>query len=149
LIEEGFSYDSSIFPIYHDLYGMRDALPYPHGIERSGGGIIEFPLSTLPVRFFNREIARLPVSGGGYARIFPLWFLKSAMRHINATIGRPIVFYFHPWEIDPDQPKIKAGIKSRFRHYHNLHRTEGKVRKLLSSFRFAPMRDVLEIPHAV
>jgi polysaccharide deacetylase family protein (PEP-CTERM system associated) len=147
LIEEGFLYDSSIFPIYHDAYGVPDADPYPHEIKRSGGAIIEFPLSTLAIRFLNREVVRIPVSGGGYLRAFPLCFLKKAIAHINMNLGKPAVLYFHPWEMDPDQPRIKAGLKSTFRHYHNLRKTEAKIRAMLSSFRFAPMMDVLKIPY--
>jgi polysaccharide deacetylase family protein (PEP-CTERM system associated) len=144
LIEEGFDYDSSIFPVYHDVYGMRDATPRPHRIVRSGGVIIEFPLTTLPVRFLHWEIFKIPVAGGGYMRLFPLWLTKKAIRHINGNLGRPVVLYFHPWEIDPGQPRINTGLKSRFRHYHNLRYTEDRVRDLLSTFRFAPMRDVLD-----
>ena len=143
LIEEGFTYDSSIFPVYHDVYGMRDATPRPHRIVRSGGVLIEFPLSTLPIRFLRWEIARIPVSGGGYLRLFPLWFTKMAIRHLNENFRQPVALYFHPWEIDPGQPRIRAGLKSRFRHYHNLAHTESRVGALISSFRFATMRDVL------
>lgn len=142
LIEEGFSYDSSIFPIYHDIYGIRGVDKYPHEIRRPSGVIKEFPMSTYAIgsRGLNYKV---PVSGGGYLRLFPLWFIKRAIGRINTGDRQPAVVYFHPWEIDPDQPRIKASAKSRFRHYHNLHRTYGKVDELLSTFSFAPMRKVL------
>lgn len=144
ILEEGFRYDSSIFPIYHDLYGMRGTSMYPHDIARPAGVLREFPLSTIELRLFGKG-CKVPVAGGGYLRLFPLWFMKRAIRRINAGDRQPSVLYFHPWEIDPDQPRIKAGFKSRFRHYHNLHKTKGRIRELLMSFSFAPMGQVLGI----
>lgn len=143
LVEEGFAYDSSIFPVYHDLYGMRDAEPYPNAVQRSAGSIIEFPMSTLPIAVGKRTIVRLPFSGGGYLRLLPLWFVRKAFDRINGKEGRPVVLYFHPWEIDTGQPRIRAGMKSEFRHYHNIAKVEGKLGTLLSSYRFAPMKQVL------
>jgi polysaccharide deacetylase family protein (PEP-CTERM system associated) len=142
IIEEGFLYDSSLFPISHDLYGFRGISPYPHDFRRPSGILKEFPLSTLEIKWLGRSL-RLPVAGGGYLRFWPSWFMHWAIRKINTIDGQPAVFYFHPWEMDPGQPRIKAGLKSRLRHYHNLHKTEGRIRRLLSEFRFAPMARVL------
>lgn len=144
LIEAGFSYDSSIFPIYHDVYGMRGVDRYPHEIQRPAGVIKEFPMSTFAVGSRNKNY-KVPISGGGYLRLFPLWFIKRAITSINTSDRQPVVLYFHPWEIDPDQPRIKAGLKSRFRHYHNLRKTYGKIGDLLSTFPFAPMGKVLGV----
>jgi polysaccharide deacetylase family protein (PEP-CTERM system associated) len=144
LIEEGFSYDSSIFPIYHDIYGMRGVDRYPHEIRRPAGVIKEFPMSTYTVGP-RRKNYKIPISGGGYLRLFPLWFIKRAITSVNARDRQPVVLYFHPWEIDPDQPRVEAGLKSRFRHYHNLRKTYGKIADLLSAFSFAPMGKVLGV----
>jgi len=144
IIEEGFLYDSSIFPISHDVYGMKGACAFPHDIERPAGVIREFPISTIEIGFLNRRI-RMPFSGGGYLRLIPLCLIKKALRHINERKGQPSVLYFHPWEIDPDQPRIRAGFRSRCRHYHNLHKTEEKLGRLLSTFQFLPMGEVLGI----
>lgn len=142
LIEEGFSYDSSIFPVLHDIYGMPDAPRFPHGIQRPSGTIQEFPLSTLPIRVGKKEY-RLPIAGGGYLRLFPAQLIRRGIEYINRAEGEPAVLYFHPWELDPEQPRIKAGLKSRFRHYLNLHKTEEKLQHLLAAVRFAPMGEVL------
>ncbi len=144
LVEEGFLYDSSIFPVIHDIYGIPDAKRFPYNIECSSGTIREFPLSTLKLRFLSLE-TRIPVSGGGYLRLFPAGMIRKAIDHINFREGQPAVLYFHPWEIDPGQPRIKAGLKSRFRHYVNLDRTMGKLRHLLSTLSFVPMSSVLNM----
>lgn len=143
LIEEGFTFDSSIFPVHHDTYGIPGAPPLPHIIERRSGTITEFPLTTWPLRVLGRQL-RLPVAGGGYLRLLPVRFLARTFRKINTVECNPIVLYFHPWEIDPAQPRIRAGIKSRFRHYLNLSRTEAKLRHLLSSLAFGTMDEVLQ-----
>jgi polysaccharide deacetylase family protein (PEP-CTERM system associated) len=142
LIEEGFSYDSSIFPVYHDHYGIPDAPRFPHEIPRPSGTIREFPLTTMPVSVLGKEY-RLPIAGGGYLRLFPSSLLRSGIRRINKREKKPAVLYFHPWEIDPDQPRIQARLKSRFRHYLNLHKTEGKLRHLLRGLEFDSMSSVL------
>jgi polysaccharide deacetylase family protein (PEP-CTERM system associated) len=144
LIEEGYRYDSSIYPIFHDTYGMTSCDPFPHEIQRASGSIQEFPMTTLNINLPFKSI-RFPVAGGGYLRLLPLWILRKALNQVNSGSGKPVVLYFHPWEIDPAQPRVNAGLKSRFRHYVNLHKTEDKVRKLLSSFRFGPMREVLGV----
>lgn len=144
LIEEGFSYDSSIFPVYHDTYGVPDAPRFPHVIQRQAGAIMEFPLTTYPVRWGNKEL-RLPIAGGGYLRLFPARLLQRGIERINRQEKQPAVLYFHPWEIDPEQPRIRAGLKSRFRHYLNLNKTEEKLRCLLGELELAPMIQMLEM----
>ena len=138
LAEEGFQYDSSIFPIRHDLYGIPHHQRFFHRIHGNGSqSLAEFPLSTVRLAGVN-----LPVAGGGYLRLFPYFVTHLAMRRLNHLERQPAVVYFHPWELDPDQPRIQARWKSRFRHYTNMHRMEAKIRTLLSNFSFAPIREV-------
>lgn len=143
LIETGFAYDSSLFPIVHDLYGIPGACPHPHRLLRPSGAILEFPLSTLRLRACGKTLA-IPVAGGGYLRLFPGWLLRWALGRINEREGFPAVLYFHPWEIDPRQPRIRAPWKSRFRHYLNLEKTEKRLVGLFTSLSFAPMGEVLD-----
>jgi len=131
LIDEGYRLDSSIFPVRHDTYGFPDANPAPHVIHRPGGSIAEFPPAVR-----RKWFANIPVAGGGYFRHYPLRLSMHWLRNINRKEGRPFVFYIHPWELDPAQPRMPAGLKSRFRHYRNLHATEDKLDRLLASFRF-------------
>ncbi|MDR0871191.1 MAG: DUF3473 domain-containing protein [Planctomycetaceae bacterium] len=138
LVEEGYRYDSSVFPIHHDLHGNADAPKEIHPIETEAGTILEFPPAV--VRRFGQN---LPTGGGGYFRFFPYFITARWLRSVNQE-GRPFVFYLHPWEVDPGQPHIQgAPLKSRFRHYLNLHKTEGRLKRLLNGFEFAPIRDVL------
>ncbi|ACL73466.1 polysaccharide deacetylase [Thioalkalivibrio sulfidiphilus HL-EbGr7] len=137
--EAGFEYDSSIFPVRHDRYGIPGAGRWPHEMTlNEGRRLVEFPLST--VRWAGMT---LPMAGGGYFRLYPYALSRAGFRNINQGAGKPFVFYLHPWEVDPGQPRIKAKALSRFRHYNNLHRCESRLRRLLNDFRFAPMRDVL------
>jgi polysaccharide deacetylase family protein (PEP-CTERM system associated) len=142
LIEEGFTYDSSIYPIHHDLYGIPDALRFPHVIRRPGGTIREFPISTLQFGLGDLMQFRLPVGGGGYLRLFPVSLMRYAFNHINQKEMQPAVLYFHPWEIDPGQPRIRSGWKSRFRHYVNLETTFSKLTFMVKSLNFVPMKEV-------
>ena len=142
LVEEGFSYDSSIFPIVHDVYGIPGGRRFPHQIETATGKIKEFPISTFPMKI-GKWSSQLPVSGGGYLRLLPAPLVELALRYINDHELQPAIVYFHPWEIDPDQPRIRAGMKSRFRHYLNLDRMELKMRYLLKRFRFSSARHIL------
>ncbi len=142
MIEEGFRYDSSIFPIIHDIYGIPGGERFPHEIETKSGKIKEFPISTFPLGI-GKWRYRLPVAGGGYLRLFPVHLIRRAIDYINRREGHPAIVYFHPWEIDPGQPRIRAGLKSRFRHYVNLERMEAKVRYLLNKMSFSPVIDVL------
>lgn len=143
LVEAGFIYDSSIFPVYHDTYGLPNTPRFPYLLACDSGTILEFPLTTYPVRFGRLEY-RLPIAGGGYLRLMPASLLHKCIVSINTTDQQPVVLYFHPWEIDPEQPRIKAGIKSTFRHYLNLETTEVKLRNLLGSIKFTTMWQVLK-----
>ncbi|GAB4256642.1 MAG: DUF3473 domain-containing protein [Deferrisomatales bacterium] len=180
LIEAGHTYDSSVFPVRHDLYGLSDWPRFPFFLERlegegagnwvpaeevapdrrgqggrgpesrnpawpAGGNqqpttnnqqpLLEVPITTL--RLAGRSV---PIAGGGYFRLFPYRFTRWGLRRINEREGRPFVFYLHPWELDPGQPRIDgAGLKSRLRHYLNLEKTEGRLRRLLRDFRFRPI----------
>jgi polysaccharide deacetylase family protein (PEP-CTERM system associated) len=142
LVEEGFTYDSSIFPILHDTYGIPDAQRFPHTIQTDAGPLTEFPLTTLSLNLGWKKL-HLPIAGGGYLRLLPASLIRWGISSINANEQQPAVLYFHPWEIDPDQPRIKAGVKSTFRHYLNLRRTERKLRYLFTSLKFTPMKEVL------
>lgn len=144
LVEEGFTFDSSIFPIHHDVYGIPGGKRFIHEISTSEGTIREFPLSTLPVKFWLWH-SRLPIAGGGYLRLLPAQLVERAIRTINDKENQPVIVYFHPWEIDPGQPRIRAGLKSSFRHYLNLERMELKVRHLLERFRFTTMGEVFSL----
>lgn len=139
LVEAGFAYDSSIFPIRHDRYGIPDAEVAPHRLQTpSGAGLIEFPISVAEI--WGR---RLPVAGGGYFRIFPLALTQAGLRQVEAS-GRPFVFYLHPWEIDPGQPRLQGSLLSRFRHYTNLARCEARLRAILEEFELTTMGEVLD-----
>jgi polysaccharide deacetylase family protein (PEP-CTERM system associated) len=137
LIEEGFLYDSSIFPIVHDRYGIPDAKRYAHFMQNRSGLIYEYPLSTIRVGRVN-----VPIGGGGYLRIFPYFLNKWGIKRLNNVERRPAIVYLHPWELDPEQPRLKGSALSHFRHYHNLHKTEGVLRSLLQDFQFGKMKDL-------
>ena len=140
LIDLGFRYDSSIFPIRHDRYGIPGADPRPAALTApSGRALVEFPMSAA-----SYLGVRVPVSGGGYFRLLPYFVTRSGLRQINLRHRRPFTFYLHPWEVDPQQPRVRVGWLSRFRHYTNLHHCEARLRRLLDEFRFASMREVLE-----
>ena len=140
LVELGFSYDSSIFPVRHDRYGIPGSPRWPYRLTmQNGGSIVEFPPSTMALMEY-----RLPVAGGGYFRLYPYWFSRFALGRINASEGQPFMFYLHPWDLDPEQPRIRAGLLSTIRHYTNLSRCEQRLRRLLATFRFAPAQSVLE-----
>jgi len=139
LAEIGFEYDSSIFPIRHDRYGIPEATTKPHLITTQAGNcIIEYPLSTLKIFGYS-----LPVAGGGYFRLYPYALTKLALERINKQ-NEPFIFYLHPWEIDPEQPKINASYLSKFRHYNNLHKCRTRLSKLLSEFKFDTVSNVLK-----
>ena len=182
LAEEGYLYDSSIFPIHHDRYGMPDSPRYPFYIEFDGSELlfqlkepkflheidiakiiakkgsatdnvnhtlnhishdffIEFPISTL--RLFGLN---MPIVGGGYFRLFPLWFTLWAVRQVPRNGNAPLIFYIHPWEIDPVQPKVYGvPLISRFRHYVNIRKCEGRLKKLLRLIPFSTFCKILEV----
>lgn len=135
LARAGYRYSSSIYPIRHDHYGMPDS---PRFAYRVGSGLLEVPITTL--RLMNRN---LPSSGGGYFRLLPYALSRWMLQRVNREDREPAVFYFHPWEIDTGQPRI-AGInaKTRFRHYVNIGRTEGRLRSLLRDFRWGRMDQI-------
>jgi polysaccharide deacetylase family protein (PEP-CTERM system associated) len=137
LAEEGFLYDSSVFPIRHDIYGMPGAGRRPYPIETRAGTLTEYPPSTVEV-WGNR----LPTAGGGYLRLLPFPYTEWSIRRLEKENSPLVVVYFHPWELDPDQPRIASGYKSRLRHYTNLHRMEPRLRHLLNGHRFEAFRDV-------
>lgn len=138
LCEEGFTWDSSIFPVHHDRYGMPGTPHEPYRLEAPGGGtLIEFPLSTCPLGNY-----RLPIAGGGYFRLYPYWLSRWGLGKINRA-GQPFIFYLHPWEIDTGQPRLKVKPFSRFRHYNNLNKCMGRLEQLLEDFRFGSVSDVL------
>lgn len=131
LVEEGYRYDSSVHPIAHDRYGRPDAPRFPHvALALRQAQLWEVPVGTA--RFAGTN---LPV-GGGFFRLFPLSLLRAAIASVNRADGHPVVFYVHPWEFDPDQPRLSMSWPHRFRHYVGLGRAEGRLRGLLASFRF-------------
>ena len=138
LTEEGYSYDASIFPIRHDRYGIPVSARQPYVIDRAHGRIIEAPASTVRLGGLN-----FPIAGGGYFRLLPYSWAQWGIGRVNAVEGRPVIFYLHPWEIDPDQPRLSAGLLSRLRHYRNLDQTEPRLRRLLSDFAWGTLRSVL------
>jgi polysaccharide deacetylase family protein (PEP-CTERM system associated) len=139
LISEGYRYDSSIFPIRHDRYGIPLSPRHAYRLQRPGGSIVEAPASTTRFGPMN-----MPIAGGGYFRILPYGWTRWGIGRVNRLEGRPAIFYLHPWEIDPEQPRLKAGSLSRFRHYRNLAQTEARLIQLLTDFRFGPMSVVLQ-----
>lgn len=171
LAEEGFAYDASIFPIRHDRYGIPSAPRHPFMVNGSGAWneasagsgslpasafgdgaassplhgarLLEIPASTVRVGGVN-----LPISGGGYFRLLPYAWARWGIRRVNQVEGKPIVFYLHPWELDPGQPRLKASTLSTFRHYRNLSQTERRLRRLLSEFPFDTVASALLAPVA-
>ena len=139
LLDVGLRYDSSIFPIRDTLYGLPDADRFPHVIRRRDGReLLEFPLATT--RLFGRNV---PLACGGWLRVFPYRYTRWAMRRVNRE-GHPAVAFVHPWELDPEQPRMRtAGRRGFSTHYVGLRGTYGKLRRLFRDFRFAPLRDVL------
>ncbi|MFN0109562.1 MAG: XrtA system polysaccharide deacetylase [Blastocatellia bacterium] len=140
LIEEGFRYDSSIFPILHDRYGIPGAERFIHLIRRQAGDILEFPPSSVRVAGVN-----IPMTGGGYFRFLPYPLFRWGLRHINQNENQPAIFMVHAWEVDPDQPLIAGTRLNIWRHRNNLKQTESRLHRLLNDFRFAPMRDLLRL----
>ncbi len=138
LVEEGFVTDSSVYPTRHDRYGIPGSPRGPHVLQTVFGSIREFPGMTA--KFAGQTI---PVGGGGYLRLFPWILTKKLLQQIRCE-GRPLNVYLHPWEVDPDQPRIAAPWISRFRHYQNLSTTVPKLTRLLSQFRLTTMSAVLD-----
>ena len=144
LAEEGFLIDSSVFPIRHDRYGIPGARTTIHKIDTRCGPLWEFPATVAKVAGL-----RVPVGGGGYFRLYPLAWTLHCLTRINRTCQRPFMFYIHPWELDPEQPRIRSGSRlSRFRHYVNLPGNERKLAALLQRFRFGKLCDVVGCAYA-
>jgi polysaccharide deacetylase family protein (PEP-CTERM system associated) len=136
LAELGFTYDSSVFPVSHDLYGMPGAPRLPFVVKTPSGRVLEYPMGTFRLAGGRN----LPVGGGGYLRIFPFWYTDLGV-HRAWREGLPVVSYIHPWEIDPDQPRLTGPLKSRLRHYTNLAKTAERWRKLVRLGAFSSFRD--------
>jgi polysaccharide deacetylase family protein (PEP-CTERM system associated) len=135
LLEAGYRYSSSVYPVQHDHYGMPDAPRFPY---ESRPGLLEIPITTT--RLLGRN---LPAGGGGYFRLAPYEISRWALRRVNQLDQRPAIFYFHPWEIDPGQPRVhEASLKTRFRHYVNLHKTEPRLEQLLRDFRWGRVDEI-------
>jgi polysaccharide deacetylase family protein (PEP-CTERM system associated) len=140
LLEEGFRYDSSVYPILHDRYGVHTAPRFPYEIWRGGtSSLIEFPISTARVFGWN-----LPIGGGGYFRLAPYWLSRLGIRRVNGAEQQPVMFYLHPWELDPDQPRPPMPWRDAFRHYVGVKKQMAKLSQLLGHFHFRTVRDVLD-----
>ncbi len=139
LQEAGFVYDSSIFPVRHDFYGILDHPRFCHVLRGEGhDGLVEFPMSTVRLGTFN-----LPIAGGGYFRLYPYALSRWGIRHLNRVEQQPSVVYLRPWEVAPQQPRMSSRGLSKFRHYVNLGKTLPRLQRLLRDFDFAPMATVL------
>jgi len=134
LAELGFTFDSSIFPVAHPNYGIPNFARDAHRVQTSNGPIVEFPMTVL--EFAGR---RSPFGGGAYLRFLPYWFTRWGVRFLNVAEGRPVCVYLHPWELDPDQPRMSGKLTSRMRHYVGLRRTAAKFTHLLSDFEFGTL----------
>ena len=139
LAEEGFHYDSSIFPVEHPSYGIPDAPRTPYWINTRNGRILEFPMSTLTIGSM-----RSPIGGGAYLRLLPYRYTRWSIQHLNRHDNSPVCVYIHPWELDPEQPRMHGNLSARMRHYLGLHGTETKLRSLLREFKFCPLGTLLD-----
>lgn len=139
LIEEGYAYDASIFPIHHDRYGLPSAPRHIHTITRPAGTLWEVPGSTTRVSGMN-----VPIAGGGYFRLLPYGWTRLGIARVNRLERQPVVFYIHPWELDPEQPRLPASQLTRLRHYRNLSETVPRLERLLSEFRFDSIGSILD-----
>jgi polysaccharide deacetylase family protein (PEP-CTERM system associated) len=140
LIEEGFAYDSSIFPIHHDRYGIPGSPRHPHVLRRANGSLWEVPGSTVRLGRLN-----LPIGGGGYFRQFPYAWTRWGIDRVNRVEQQPVTFYMHPWELDPEQPRMPVGAATRVRHYRGLERTADRLARLLQDFRFDSVASMLNL----
>jgi polysaccharide deacetylase family protein (PEP-CTERM system associated) len=141
LLTEGFRYDSSTYPILHDSYGDHNAPRLPHDIWRKGSErLIEFPIGTTRLLGMN-----LPIGGGGYFRLFPLALTRAGIKRVNARERQPVLFYFHPWELDPYQPRPTMPWRHRARHYVGMKREAEKLSRLFRDVEFTTIRNVLAI----
>ena len=139
LAEEGFVYDSSIYPIHHDIYGVPKGQRFPY-VHASKGTqqIREYPPTTIRMFGIN-----FPAAGGGYLRLCPLAYTRMVFQLFERVYRQQVVVYFHPWELDPEQPRIAGGLRGRLRHYTNLERMAGRIKSLLADYSFEAFRDTL------
>jgi polysaccharide deacetylase family protein (PEP-CTERM system associated) len=139
MAKNGLAYDSSIFPTKNYIYGIPCSPRFPYSImTESNREIIEFPLSTI--RFFNKN---MPIAGGIYLRALPFFIIRNGLRALNKE-GKPAVVYLHPWELNPECPKLEGSILHRMIYKYNLSTTVRKLETLLKNFTFCPMRDILK-----
>ncbi len=139
LAELGFTFDSSIFPVEHPNYGIPNFARDPHRVQTPSGPIVEFPMTVL-------ELAglRSPFGGGAYLRFLPYWYTRWGVRFLNATENRPVCVYLHPWELDPDQPRMSGSLTSRVRHYVGLRKTAAKFAQLIRDFEFGTLGSMVD-----
>ena len=139
LAELGFEYDSSIFPVVHDRYGIPGSPEEIHKLKtEKGNELLEFPLTVAKIGSLT-----IPMAGGGYFRLYPYWFTRYFLTRVNRRVSQPFIFYLHPWEIDPGQPKVEASILSTFRHYNNIEVCEKRLLRLLGDFNFTTVENVI------
>lgn len=138
LAELGFTQDSSIFPIAHDLYGFTGAPPFPYVLRFNGAQLVEFPPPTIQLLRW-----RLPVTGGGYLRLLPMSWQVHGLRKLTSA-DSPSLVYLHPWEVDPGQPRLPGPLRSQIRHYTGLRKTETRLRRLLQEFSFTTVSKCLQ-----
>jgi polysaccharide deacetylase family protein (PEP-CTERM system associated) len=139
LAQEGFVYDSSVFPVHHDVYGIPEAPRFAYQWDMANGARL-YEIPPLTFRFLGRN---LPLGGGGYLRMLPMWYTRWGLGRVRSE-NQPAVVYLHPWELDPAQPRLEGRRRSVLRHYSNLDKMEGRVRDLLTGGKFVPFREVLE-----
>jgi polysaccharide deacetylase family protein (PEP-CTERM system associated) len=140
LVQEGFKVDASVFPIRHHRCGIPNAPHHPYVHRTESAGLVEFPAS---VAHFGQ--ANLPISGGGYFRMFPYRLTSRLLQRVNERLKQPFIFYIHPWELDPSQPRLRVSTRAmRFRHYVNLATTAQKLDRLLTEFSFERVDNVLK-----
>lgn len=135
----GFTYDSSLFPITHMTYSLPEGPRFPFRIDTPEGSLVEVPMPTLAFAG-----ARSPFGGGAYFRLLPYAYTRWAIQYVNDQENQPVCVYFHPWELDADQPRIHAGLTARARQYFGLRGTEKKLRRLLQDFEFSPLRPLVD-----
>ena len=139
LVEAGYRYDSSLYPILHDRYGQPDAPRFPYDIWRNGSAaLVEFPIGTTQLLNVN-----LPIGGGGFFRLLPFAWTRLGIHRVNTREGQPVMFYFHPWELDPHLPRPPMPWRHRLRHYVGIDKEVARLSRLLARFRFGTARDVL------
>lgn len=139
LAELGFTFDSSIFPVAHPNYGIPNFARDPRRVQTPSGPIVEFPMTILEFAGF-----RSPFGGGAYLRFLPYWYTRWGVRFLNSTEGRPVCVYLHPWELDPDQPRMSGRLTSRIRHYIGLRKTPAKFAQLIHDFEFGTLGSMVD-----